>query len=163
MRLSSRLIGVFAAAVFLLQPMLARAQEAATTVTQYNLTCTNFSGSGTSTAPYVEIYVYSNTASKVLVWVGQAVPQGGTFSFNVSFPSQSASTNLDIEVWGETQLENGNDVYWDHGSYFEANNATPSGCPLQTAPSLDLPALAGLGLLLIAAAGTMMMMHRRVG
>ena len=106
-------------------------------VSSYALTCSSFSASGSSDAPYVTLSVsdYDGILDYFIV-----IPVvSGTYSGTLTFPGFPAGTLLDVEVWGSlnTYSTYEDDGYWDEDSYFyDYINCVPA--PVGNGP--DIPA-----------------------
>ena len=129
-----------AALLGLLSPGTAHASA---TVTSYQLVCTSFTASGTSTAPHVTIYA-QNEATSDPYWTIVPVV-GGAFSGSVSFPQVAPGTTFNIEVWGSLNLYSnlGDSGYYD-GEAFLNTSDQASNCAA-------VPALRPSGVAILAA------------
>lgn len=112
------------------------------TVTSSVFTCSSFTATGTTTAPYVTIYAY-NYDTGLDYWTIVPV-SGGAFAGTVTYPPASPGSVFNLEVWGTlapyTDFDDPN--YWDGGAFFDENRA---GCT-----STQIPALGPTGLALLA-------------
>ena len=115
MKRSIKLFAILSALVIAVmgQPQSAKAFA---TVSSYYTGCSTFHAAGTTDAPYVMLYVYSNTDSTELITQAFAVT-GGSFDFTVTFAAQSAGEELNYEVWGSPSTDTAN-YAWDGESYF---------------------------------------------
>jgi hypothetical protein len=127
---------------------------ASATITSFVGTCGSIAVSGTTTAPYIVLYVYNYTNSTQPLFAAYPVT-GGAFSHAVTFASAGKGSQINYEVWGSPD-SNPND--WDHEAYF---NVTQS-CSGDASP---VPALGPIGVALLAlmlAGATALVNSRRI-
>jgi hypothetical protein len=87
-------------------------------VTSYSTGCSSFSASGTTNAPYLVVEVYNPGTGLDLYLAAQ--PATSPFSLTVTYPAQSAGTDLEFWVWGSPTNDPDD---WDSEPFFytEAN------------------------------------------
>lgn len=134
--------------------------DASATVTYSQLTCSSFFVSGTSTAPFVAVFVFNvNSGVDLINLDGGAVyndkavypvAPDGTFAVGLSFPEQPAGSSLYVDVWGNNL---GYAYAWDNEAYYSYEAACDryvGGPPIPagfkqhnivcTSPVYDMPA-----------------------
>lgn len=89
-------------------------------VTDYTLTCSSFTATGTSDAPYVTLYVTQSIDDVVPLHYVVIPVIDGTYSGTLTFPAYPAGTELDFEVWGTLNPNSAyeEDGYWDDDVWF---------------------------------------------
>ncbi len=96
-------------------------------VGDYAITCSSFSASGPSDAPFVTLYVSTDGEDTAYYFVIVPVVNG-TYSGTLNFPAYPAGTEIFFEVWGTLNLYNdyGDDGYWDEGDFeYDYVNCVP--------------------------------------
>jgi hypothetical protein len=106
------------------------------TVDTFEATCSSVQASGTTTAPYVGVWVYSGETTYFLG--AQAANEDGTFSVSASFADLPDGTGFSVNVYGSTTdsptLEADG---WDNEAYYET--AVEACTPASTTTTTSEP------------------------
>lgn len=115
--------------------------NAAATVTSISVYCTFAQASGTSTAPYVTLYVYDDPGQEAHYIV---VPvTNGTWTAAVSFPEVPLGNLFLVQAFGTTAPLFDGPAYWDGETFFQdyfACEDAPEEVPVVVTCSNPLPA-----------------------
>lgn len=111
------LIATIAITVLFVQPQRTHAYA---TVSSYTLTCSSFTASGTTNAPFVDLYVSTPTGTH-----RQLFAASGTFNATLNFPVQPTGTMIWFAVFGANSSG-----FWDGQAFFYfGKNCAPAAAP----------------------------------
>lgn len=102
--------------------------------TSVSVSCTTFTASGTTDAPYVTIYAQVSGGDAYWTIVESS---GGTYSGSISYPEQTEGSSIYVEVWGSlnTYTNFEDPGYWDEGSFYENEIPCTASAPGPGAPA----------------------------
>ena len=115
-----------------------RSAQASATVTTFDVTCTSFTASGTSTSPLVTIFAANETTNEDYFVIVPVV--AGSFTGTVNFPEAASGASFTLQVWGSlnTYTNIGDSGYWDNESFFSQEQTASCNVPALGYGSLAL-------------------------